>query len=87
VALLILAGLGADRSEEALVRETRIALGDVRGRLDHLAVDLARQRLFVAEDWSEEEITAAQNEPEAPNDTVVTIRDYAKYLGERERRQ
>jgi len=38
-------------------------------------------------DWSEEAITAAQNEPEAPNDTVVTIRDYAKYLGERERRQ
>jgi len=38
-------------------------------------------------DWSEEAITAAQNEPEAPNDTVVTIRNYAKYLGERERRQ
>jgi hypothetical protein len=38
-------------------------------------------------DWSEAAITAAQNEPEAPNDTVVTIRNYAKYLGERERRQ
>src|SRR5437879_11195952 len=29
--------------------EARIALGDVRGRIDHLAVDLKRQRLFVAE--------------------------------------
>ncbi|MCP3417493.1 hypothetical protein NLM16_25645 [Bradyrhizobium brasilense] len=29
--------------------ETKILLGDVRGRIDHLAVDLKRQRLFVAE--------------------------------------
>src|SRR5581483_9378112 len=29
--------------------ETRIPLGDVRGRIDHLAVDLRRQRLYVAE--------------------------------------
>lgn len=29
--------------------ETKIPLGDIRGRLDHLAVDLARKRLFVAE--------------------------------------
>jgi DNA-binding beta-propeller fold protein YncE len=29
--------------------ETKIPLGDVRGRIDHLAVDVARQRLFVAE--------------------------------------
>ena len=29
--------------------EAKIALGDVRGRIDHLAVDLKRQRLFVAE--------------------------------------
>lgn len=29
--------------------ETRILLGNVRGRIDHLAVDLKRQRLFVAE--------------------------------------
>ncbi|SDT01082.1 40-residue YVTN family beta-propeller repeat-containing protein [Bradyrhizobium canariense] len=29
--------------------ETKIALGDVRGRIDHMAVDLKRQRLFVAE--------------------------------------
>jgi DNA-binding beta-propeller fold protein YncE len=29
--------------------ETKIPLGDVRGRIDHMAVDLKRQRLFVAE--------------------------------------
>ncbi|WP_407158414.1 YncE family protein [Bradyrhizobium sp. STM 3557] len=35
--------------ERALQFETKIPLGDVRGRIDHLAVDLKRQRLFVAE--------------------------------------
>jgi YVTN family beta-propeller protein len=35
--------------EGALQLETKIPLGDVRGRIDHLAVDLKRQRLFVAE--------------------------------------
>jgi hypothetical protein len=29
--------------------EAKIPLGDVRGRIDHMAIDLARQRLFVAE--------------------------------------
>jgi hypothetical protein len=29
--------------------ETKIPLGAVRGRIDHLAIDLARHRLFVAE--------------------------------------
>ena len=29
--------------------EAKIPLGDVRGRIDHMAVDLKRQRLFVAE--------------------------------------
>src|SRR6185503_687729 len=29
--------------------ETKIPLGDVRGRIDHLAADLNRNRLFVAE--------------------------------------
>ena len=33
----------------ALVLERTIPLGDVSGRIDHFAVDLARQRLFVAE--------------------------------------
>ena len=32
-----------------LVLETKIALGKVSGRIDHLAVDVERQRLFVAE--------------------------------------
>jgi YVTN family beta-propeller protein len=35
--------------DSALQLETKIPLGDVRGRIDHLAVDLKRQRLFVAE--------------------------------------
>jgi len=34
---------------EPLVLQAKIPLGDVRGRIDHLAVDLNRQRLFVAE--------------------------------------
>src|SRR6202023_3808640 len=29
--------------------EAKILLGNVRGRIDHMAVDLKRQRLFVAE--------------------------------------
>jgi hypothetical protein len=29
--------------------EAKIPLGEVRGRIDHLAIDIARQRLFVAE--------------------------------------
>ena len=29
--------------------ESKIALGDIKGRIDHLAIDLKRQRLFVAE--------------------------------------
>lgn len=34
---------------EMLAVESRIPLGDIRGRIDHLAVDVKRQRLFVAE--------------------------------------
>src|SRR5438046_5529577 len=34
---------------EPLVLQAKIPLGDVRGRIDHLAVDPNRQRLFVAE--------------------------------------
>jgi YVTN family beta-propeller protein len=33
----------------ALQLEAKIPLGDVRGRIDHMAIDLARQHLFVAE--------------------------------------
>ena len=37
-------------NREATIQvEARIPLGDVRGRIDHLAVDVARRRLFVAE--------------------------------------
>ena len=37
-------------AEEATLRlEKKIPLGEVRGRIDHLAVDLKRNRLFVAE--------------------------------------
>ena len=32
-----------------LTLETKIPLGDVKGRIDHLAIDVARRRLFVAE--------------------------------------
>src|SRR6266700_7241880 len=32
-----------------LVLEAKIPLGEVSGRIDHLAIDLKRQRLFVAE--------------------------------------
>lgn len=32
-----------------LVLETKIPLGDVKGRIDHLAIDVAHRRLFVAE--------------------------------------
>ena len=34
---------------QPLVLQAKIPLGNVRGRIDHLAVDLNRQRLFVAE--------------------------------------
>lgn len=33
----------------SLELESRISLGDVRGRIDHLAIDVKRRRLFVAE--------------------------------------
>src|SRR5437016_6178582 len=32
-----------------LVLEAKIPLGDVNGRIDHLSIDMKRQRLFVAE--------------------------------------
>ena len=32
-----------------LLLEAKIPLGEVRGRIDHMAIDLARQRLFIAE--------------------------------------
>ena len=51
VALTNAAGPASAQSKGAapLELETKIPLGDVRGRIDHMAVDLKRQRLFVAE--------------------------------------
>src|SRR5512144_2649639 len=51
VALTNTAGPAAAQSKDAapLELETKIPLGDVRGRIDHMAVDVKRQRLFVAE--------------------------------------
>jgi DNA-binding beta-propeller fold protein YncE len=39
----------AQAAEPLLQIEAKIPLGDVRGRIDHMAVDLERHRLFVAE--------------------------------------
>lgn len=51
VALTSTAGPASAQSKDAapLELETKIPLGDVRGRIDHMAADLKRQRLFVAE--------------------------------------
>src|SRR5215472_7727230 len=40
---------GPSNAQQALALEAKIPLGAVKGRIDHLAVDLARKRLFVAE--------------------------------------
>src|SRR6185312_7209427 len=49
--LWLLSPASAQTSTEsaALRLEAKIPLGAVRGRIDHMAVDLKRQRLFVAE--------------------------------------
>ena len=53
LAIAIGCGLAGQRAaaedNNLLVLESKIPLGDVRGRIDHLAVDLGRKRLFVAE--------------------------------------
>jgi DNA-binding beta-propeller fold protein YncE len=36
-------------ADAPLVLEAKVPLGEVRGRIDHLAVDVARRRLFIAE--------------------------------------
>jgi DNA-binding beta-propeller fold protein YncE len=41
--------VSATHAAEPLALEAKIALGNVAGRIDHLAIDLPRQRLFVAE--------------------------------------
>jgi YVTN family beta-propeller protein len=53
VSALLLPGPRAPRTQPveapSLTLETKIALGDVRGRIDHMAIDPVRNRLFVAE--------------------------------------
>jgi YVTN family beta-propeller protein len=51
MALANTAGQASAQSADTgpLQLEAKIPLGDVRGRIDHMAVDLKRQRLFVAE--------------------------------------
>ena len=51
VAIALTGTLLVDSSwaETPLLLERKISLGEVRGRIDHLAVDLKRNRLFVAE--------------------------------------
>lgn len=46
---LALTGNADAAQSPALVVESRITLGEVHGRIDHLGVDLKRQRLYVAE--------------------------------------
>jgi len=48
-ALTLLCPLTGVCAAEPMTVEARIPLGQVRGRIDHLAIDLARKRLFVAE--------------------------------------
>jgi DNA-binding beta-propeller fold protein YncE len=53
IATAICGGVAGQRAaaeeNNVLVLESKVSLGDVRGRIDHLAVDLGRNRLFVAE--------------------------------------
>jgi DNA-binding beta-propeller fold protein YncE len=44
-----LGGASAQSHDAALQIEAKIPLGDVRGRIDHMAADIDRRRLFVAE--------------------------------------
>jgi YVTN family beta-propeller protein len=48
---LLSSSIAPVRSEDVgpLHLEAKIPLGDIRGRIDHMAVDLKRQRLFIAE--------------------------------------
>src|SRR6267143_610125 len=47
--LTLPATLLAQTAGAPLVLETKIVLGEVSGRIDHLSIDTKRQRLFVAE--------------------------------------
>src|SRR5215813_4427397 len=52
LAIAILASSGVGQAQVvagSLVLEAKIPLGAVSGRIDHLSIDIKRQRLFVAE--------------------------------------
>ena len=49
LALLFLGSGHCSQAQELFVLEAKIPLGAVKGRIDHMAVDLERHRLFVAE--------------------------------------
>jgi DNA-binding beta-propeller fold protein YncE len=50
-ALMVFSAAGSlvARADPPLILESKIPLGDVQGRIDHLAIDLGRHHLFVAE--------------------------------------
>src|SRR2546429_656049 len=48
-AIMLPVAAGAQTTAAPLELEAKIPLGPVSGRIDHLTVDLTRQRLFVAE--------------------------------------
>jgi len=49
VALFVASSAAEAEATVPLAVESKISLGDIRGRIDHLAVDVNRQRLYVAE--------------------------------------
>ncbi len=49
LAVLPTSGSPVAGADPPLILESKIPLGDVQGRIDHLAIDLSRHRLFVAE--------------------------------------
>src|SRR5262245_11061774 len=49
VAVTLLTGTAAQAADEPLITASKISLGRVTGRIDHLAIDIKRNRLFIAE--------------------------------------
>ena len=49
VGLIVATSAGAQTPPAPLVLEAKIPLGSISGRIDHLAIDLKRKWLFVAE--------------------------------------
>jgi hypothetical protein len=68
LATVFFASDGAGQTEVPLLQmEAKIPPADVQGRIDHMAVDLARHRLFVA-DWA---MTAWPSLISHPNGSIV----------------